>query len=130
MQTTRSMHCNVCAWTPNWLSVTQGDAMWQTKLSEGGKTLVLTIWSDKTQLLTVEQASQLTLPDFSKLWKVRSETYRLSPSVRHCNVLAVAERCIVSRRARLEALSACSNVSKALTLLQNLEQAVYCYAVP
>ena len=48
----------------------QGDAMWQAKLSEGGKTLVLTVWSDKTQLLTVEQASQLTLPEFGRLWKV------------------------------------------------------------
>ncbi len=52
------------------LYVTQGDAMWQAKLSEGGKTLVLTVWSDKTQLLTVEQASQLTLPEFGRLWKV------------------------------------------------------------
>ncbi|KAL0055380.1 hypothetical protein WJX82_011516 [Trebouxia sp. C0006] len=47
----------------------EGDAMWQAKLSEGGKTLVLTVWSDKTQLLTVEQASQLTLPEFGRLWK-------------------------------------------------------------
>ena len=83
------MHSNVCAWTPNWLSVTQGDTMWQTKLSEGGKTLVLTIWSDKTQLLTVEQASQLTVPDFSKLWKVRSETYRLSLSERQYCIIAI-----------------------------------------
>ncbi len=39
------------------LIVAQGDAMWQAKLSEGDKRLVLTFWSDKTQLLTVEQAS-------------------------------------------------------------------------
>ena len=52
------------------LTIAQGDAMWQTKLAEGGKTLVLTVWADKTQLLTVEQASQLTLPEFGKLWKV------------------------------------------------------------
>ena len=44
----------------------------QAKLSAGGKRLVLTVWSDKTQLLTVEQASQLTLPEFGRLWKVRA----------------------------------------------------------
>ncbi|DBA97104.1 TPA: hypothetical protein ACH3X1_014875 [Trebouxia sp. C0004] len=47
----------------------EGDAMWQAKLSEGGKTRALTVCSDKTQLLTVEQASQLTLPEFGRLWK-------------------------------------------------------------
>ena len=44
--------------------------MWQTKLAEGSKTLVLTVWTDKPQLLTVEQASQLTLPEFGNLWQV------------------------------------------------------------
>ena len=42
--------------------------MWQAKLSEGGKNLVLTVCG--AQSLTVEQASQLTLPEFGKLWKV------------------------------------------------------------
>ena len=46
----------------------QGDAVWQSKLSEGGKHLVLTVCG--AQSLTVEQASQLTLPEFGKLWKV------------------------------------------------------------
>ena len=44
--------------------------MWQTKLAEGTQTLVLTVWTDKPQLLTVEQASQLTLPEFGNLWQV------------------------------------------------------------
>lgn len=44
--------------------------MWQTKLAEGSKSLVLTVWTDRTQLLTVEQASQLTLPEFGNLWRV------------------------------------------------------------
>ena len=48
----------------------QGDAMWQTRLAEGSKTLVLTVWTGKPQLLTVEQASQLTLPQFGNLWQV------------------------------------------------------------
>ena len=58
--------------------------MWQTKLAEGGKTLVLTVWTDKTQLLTVEQASQLTLPEFGKLWKVR---FQSSVFLMPCTVL-------------------------------------------
>lgn len=44
--------------------------MWQTQLAEGSKTLVLTVWTDKPQLLTVEQASQLTIPEFGNLWQV------------------------------------------------------------
>lgn len=48
--------------------------MWQTKLAEGGKNLVLTVWTDKTQLLTVEQASQLTLSEFGNLWRVILQT--------------------------------------------------------
>ena len=52
----------------------QGDAMWQTKLAEGSKTLVLTVWTGKPQLLTVEQASQLSLPEFGNLWQVVSQT--------------------------------------------------------
>ena len=46
------------------LIVAQGDATWQAKLSEGGERPVLTVWSDETQLLTFEQASQPTLPAF------------------------------------------------------------------
>ena len=42
--------------------------MWQAKLAEGGKNLVLTVCGAQT--LTVEQASQLTLPEFGKRWCV------------------------------------------------------------
>ncbi|DBB00359.1 TPA: hypothetical protein ACH3X1_013711 [Trebouxia sp. C0004] len=47
----------------------EGDSMWQAMLLKGGKRPVLTVWSNETQLFTVEQASQLTLPDFVRLWK-------------------------------------------------------------
>ena len=67
--------------------VTQGDAMWQAKLSEGGKTLVLTVWSDKTQLLTVEQASQLTLPEFGRLWKVHLQSLSCVCHDSRCNAM-------------------------------------------
>jgi hypothetical protein len=80
------------------LAVTQGDAMWQAKLSEGGKTLVLTVWSDKTQLLTVEQASQLTLPEFGRLWKVYTQLLYCVPCFRmQCKYIA----CCVLQHSRI-----------------------------
>ena len=52
----------------------QGDATWQMQpMSKGessGNTLTLTIWEEQEQTFTVEQASQMLLPDFGKIWQV------------------------------------------------------------
>ena len=52
----------------------QGEATWQlqpmTDAKTDAKTLTLTIWDDEEQTFTIEQASQMPLPDFGRIWSV------------------------------------------------------------
>ena len=49
----------------------QGVATWETTLCRVGNPLPLTVWGKDSQLLDAEHASQLNLPEFRRLWKVR-----------------------------------------------------------
>lgn len=45
-----------------------------TDAKTDAKTLTLTIWDDEEQTFTIEQASQMPLPDFGRIWSVRALT--------------------------------------------------------
>lgn len=52
----------------------QGESTWQlqpvTDARTDARTLTLTIWDNEEQTFTIEQASQMPLPDFGRIWQV------------------------------------------------------------